>query len=392
MKTIRTIVSVLLITALLLTGACVSSVAETYDYLLGDTDMDHDVSVTDATLIQRKTADMIVLSGVSKLAADVDSDGEITVLDATTIQMWLVNMRVSHPVGQAVSATTDMDFAETVISADGKNVTVGDVVFDVSRIPASVTIDDSTTNLKTNLALKPQSEISPYDITVIVNHGQYINRIDYSDPKFKESYLMAEDTNILHGYDCSVVDSFGNEIAYVYAHYKGKYALPYQYTICCFSEAHCSFPIDFYYKDQLIKSTTININTSSGSDKIESTRAKVKEIESKRWTDSMTDKEKMQAFAQYIKSNYSYSQIMCVTGAVYTAWAARDLGLSSMLLYPGGEPNQDCERHIVTYNIYQSTAVPGGHCACLVGYDDGWMRYDVQGGSSIIKPYQFSEL
>lgn len=392
MKALGRIVSLLLIAALLLTGGCVSFAAETYDYLLGDTDMDHDVSVTDATLIQRKAADMIMLSGVSKLAADVDSDGEITVLDATAIQMWLVNMRVLHPVGQTVSTTTDMDFSEPVISDDGKSVTVGDVVFDVSRIPAAVTIDDSTTNLKANLALKPKSEINPYDITVIVNHGMYINRIDYSDSKFKESYLMAEDTNILHGYDCSVVDEYGNEIAYVYAHYKGKFALPFQYMVCCFNEAHCSFPIDFYYKDQLIRSTTITINTSSGSDKIESTRAKVKEIESKCWNSSMTDKEKMQSFAQYIKTNYSYSQIMCVTGAVYTAWAARDLGLSSMLLYPGGEPNQDCERHIVTYNLYQSTAVPGGHCACLVEYEDGWMRYDVQGGSSIIKPYQFSEL
>ena len=116
MKALGRIVSLLLIAALLLTGGCVSFAAETYDYLLGDTDMDHDVSVTDATLIQRKAADMIMLSGVSKLAADVDSDGEITVLDATAIQMWLVNMRVLHPVGQTVSTTTDMDFSEPVIS------------------------------------------------------------------------------------------------------------------------------------------------------------------------------------------------------------------------------------------------------------------------------------
>ena len=392
MKSICRIAAVIMVIALLMVGSCVSFDAGTYDYLLGDTDMDHDVSVTDATLIQRKAADMIMLSGVGKLAADVDSDGEITVLDATAIQMWLVNMRVNHPVGQAVSATTDTDFAEPVISADGKSVTVGDVVFDVSRIPTSVTIDDSTANLKANLVLKPKSEINPYDITVIVNHGQYINRIDYSDPRFKESYLMAEDTSILHGYDCSVIDENGNEVAYVYAHYKGKYALHYQYTVYCFSEAHCSFPIDFYYKDQLIRSTTVNVNTSSGPEQIETIRNTVKEIECKCWTESMTDKGKMQAFAQYIKTNYSYSQIMCLTGAVYTAWAARDLGLSSMLLYPGGEPNQNCERHIVTYNLYQNTAVPGGHCACLVSYDDGWMRYDVQGGSSIIRSYQFSEL
>ena len=79
---------------------------------------------------------------------------------------------------------------------------------------------------------------------------------------------------------------------------------------------------------------------------------------------------------------------MCVTGAEYVAFAARDLGLTSMLLYPGGEENQPCGRHIVTYNIYYNTAVPGGHCACLVYYPDGSVfRFDVQGGSCWIREY-----
>ena len=102
----------------------------------------------------------------------------------------------------------------------------------------------------------------------------------------------------------------------------------------------------------------------------------------------MNDKEKMKVFAEYIRNHYTYNQIMCVDGAVLTAFAARDLGLESMLLYPGGEPNQHCDRHIVTYNLYESTAVPGGHCACLVEYDDCTMRYDVQGELCIIKEYK----
>ena len=387
MKRLSHIISAILITALLLTGACTSSAAKTYGYLLGDTDMDRDISVTDATLIQRRAAEMIMLSGVGKLAADVDSDGEIAVLDATAVQMWLADMRVGYPVGQAVSTTTDTVSPEPVISDDGKSVTVGDVVFDVSRIPTSVTIDDNTKNLMANLILEPKSEINPYDITVIVNHGMYHNRMDYSDPRFKDSYLMAEETTILQGYDCTIVDDAGNEVACVDAHYRGNYALPFQYSVYCVREAHCSFPVDIYYKDQLIRSTTVNINTSSGPSSLESRRAKVKEIEGKCWTASMTDEKKIQAFVRYISSNYSYSQVMCVTGAVYTAWAARDLGLNCMLLYPGGEPNQSCDRHIVTYDIYYNVAVPGGHCACLIEYEDGWMRYDVQGGYSCYRTY-----
>ena len=102
----------------------------------------------------------------------------------------------------------------------------------------------------------------------------------------------------------------------------------------------------------------------------------------------MTQQEKLKSFAQYIAKNYSYKQVYCNIGADYVAFAARDLGLTSMLLYPGGEPNQTCERHLVTYNIFTSIMVPGGHCACLVEYPDGsTLRYDVQGGTYKIKNY-----
>ena len=78
----------------------------------------------------------------------------------------------------------------------------------------------------------------------------------------------------------------------------------------------------------------------------------------------------------------------CVEGAVMTALAARDLGLDSMLLYPGGEENQPCPRHLITYNLYTGVYVPGGHCACLVEYNDCTIRYDVQGGACVIRDYQ----
>ena len=388
MKTISKIVPTLLSASLLITPCCVSEAM--HDYLMGDTDTDGVVSIIDATLIQQRIAEFALSSTIDASAADVDSDGELTIMDATAIQLWLAELNTCCPIGEWFSHSCEEKVSEPVSTSDGKSVTIVDAPFDVSSVPVSVSIDNVTKS-KANLVLKPQANINPYDITVVVNNGRYINRIDYSNPVFKESYLTAEKTSILHGYDCAVVDENGNETAYVYAHYKGNLKYPYQITVYCFNQAHHSFPIDIYYKGQLIRSTTVSVNTASGPDEIERTRAKVREIESKCWTSSMTDKEKLQAFAQYIKSNYSYAQIMCVDGAVYTAWAARDLGLNSMLLYPGGERNQQCERHIVTYNLYQSTAVPGGHCACLVEYDDGVMRYDVQGGTCIIQPYQFPE-
>ena len=70
-----------------------------------------------------------------------------------------------------------------------------------------------------------------------------------------------------------------------------------------------------------------------------------------------------------------------------TALATRDLGLDSMLLYPGGEENQPCPKHLITYNLYTGVYVPGGHCACLVEYDDCTMRYDVQGQACVIRDF-----
>ena len=185
MKLLNKFISVLMVASVLFAAFGISADAETYYYLLGDTDADSDISITDATLIQRKAADMIMLSGVGKWAADVDSDGEITIMDSTAIQMWLVDMKVNFQIGQTEKKDTDNRFSDPIVSADGKSVTVDDVTFDVSRIPTSVNIDDNTASLKTNLVLKPKSEINPYDITVIVNNGMCINKVDYSNPIFK---------------------------------------------------------------------------------------------------------------------------------------------------------------------------------------------------------------
>lgn len=95
----------------------------------------------------------------------------------------------------------------------------------------------------------------------------------------------------------------------------------------------------------------------------------------------MTNEEKLKSLSNYIADNYSYLKVMCVTGAEYVAFAARNLGLISMLLYPVA--NKD----VVTYNLYFNTAVPGGHCACLVIFEHHALRYDVQGGSYRIREH-----
>ena len=346
--------------------------------LIGDVDGDGEVGITDATVIQRHIIGIKTPYSVTTSVADVDGDRAVTLMDATHIQRWMVNLSEGYPISQPVAEPSPTD----------RYVTVEGVTFDMKKVPSEVVLNDDNLSSGVTLMLVPQSEINPYDITTVVNNGHYKNRIDYTDSRFKESYLMEQNTDILHGYDCEVIDESDNSLAYVYAHYKGGLYYPFQTTISAIGEAHGSFPIELYYKGEMIRRTTVTVDVSRAPSDIDNTINTVEAVEKACWTSYMTDREKMKAFAEYIRDNYTYNQVMCVQGAVLTAFAARDLRLESMLLYPGGEPNQHCERHIVTYNLYHSMVVPGGHCACLVVYDDCTMRYDVQGGRCLIREYK----
>lgn len=57
--------------------------------LMGDVNGDGNVTIDDATLIQKAAADIIVLSDSQKTAADVDGDGRVTVSDATCVQKYI---------------------------------------------------------------------------------------------------------------------------------------------------------------------------------------------------------------------------------------------------------------------------------------------------------------
>lgn len=55
-------------------------------YLIGDTDLDGEVSILDATAVQRYLVDLIYLRPTAQKAADADRSGGIDILDATRIQ------------------------------------------------------------------------------------------------------------------------------------------------------------------------------------------------------------------------------------------------------------------------------------------------------------------
>ena len=59
---------------------------------IGDADLDGEVTILDATLIQRYLVDLDPLTKIAQYLADTDGDGEITVLDATLIQRYLAGL------------------------------------------------------------------------------------------------------------------------------------------------------------------------------------------------------------------------------------------------------------------------------------------------------------
>ena len=59
---------------------------------IGDVDGDGNISVLDATLVQRHVAQISAISNERFVVADVDKDNNISVLDATIIQRFVAQI------------------------------------------------------------------------------------------------------------------------------------------------------------------------------------------------------------------------------------------------------------------------------------------------------------
>ena len=71
--------------------------------VLGDFDGDGEVTIIDATYIQRYLTDKRIPDTFNVSAADVDNDSIISIIDATWIQRWLAGRPIPYPIGKAIS-------------------------------------------------------------------------------------------------------------------------------------------------------------------------------------------------------------------------------------------------------------------------------------------------
>lgn len=70
--------------------------------LIGDVDRSGDITITDATFIQRHAASQEEPYTMNLEVADVNNDSEVSIVDATYIQKWLSNLNIKSKIGQPV--------------------------------------------------------------------------------------------------------------------------------------------------------------------------------------------------------------------------------------------------------------------------------------------------
>lgn len=70
---------------------------------LGDVDGDGDITITDATAIQRYLAELETLDAIHLYAADANEDKEVDIADATAIQMSVAKIPTGHPIGEVIT-------------------------------------------------------------------------------------------------------------------------------------------------------------------------------------------------------------------------------------------------------------------------------------------------
>lgn len=73
------------------------------DVMLGDTDGDGYVNISDVTHIQRHLAELESLEGIYLHAADANQDGTLDISDATTVQMYLAEYDIPYPIGEVMT-------------------------------------------------------------------------------------------------------------------------------------------------------------------------------------------------------------------------------------------------------------------------------------------------
>ncbi len=78
------------------------TVVPTSAYILGDVDGNESVTLVDASLIQRRLANLVITGIFNEKSADVDGNGSLTIEEATFIQRFVTKMNTPYKIGEFV--------------------------------------------------------------------------------------------------------------------------------------------------------------------------------------------------------------------------------------------------------------------------------------------------
>lgn len=98
MKKLLAVLITILSLAVILTFSAINVSAETaIGYIVGDTDLDSEISIKDATMVQMYVAQLESLTEEEQKAADCDENEGLQIMDASIIQIYVAKMNMDYP-------------------------------------------------------------------------------------------------------------------------------------------------------------------------------------------------------------------------------------------------------------------------------------------------------
>lgn len=181
----------------------VTSFSAALPFLIGDVDFDGEISIVDATFIQRYLASLYHFTKHQVFAGDVDGDGDTTILDATNIQRELAGLpnnfyqKISYDVYPGIiNVFADYDSGKAMT---GVAVTFGVTAEGKRPITYSFSVD--------GVEVQKRSENSKFTYTFSAAGKYLISTTVYNSIDDEEHYEMEYEVVDMHAIDTPTIVS-----------------------------------------------------------------------------------------------------------------------------------------------------------------------------------------
>lgn len=199
----KRIISTLLSFAVILCAVSATlqfTATEKQGYILGDADGDGDVTILDATYVQRyATMVKVPISKETLMNGDVDGDGDLTIVDATFIQRFSTRVKTPYRIGEFIEtsqpATNPSFVVDKTTSAPGETVSVAVSVLNNPGILGMTLTLSYDSNALTLTDAANGSAVS--EVLTLTKPGKYTNPcnfawdgIEISDEQIKDGEIL----------------------------------------------------------------------------------------------------------------------------------------------------------------------------------------------------------